>query len=406
MTSWKDMLVPLIEIGVGTESQEVKSKACRALNEPLAGALALLREGRHEAAAAAIRGLQISPPIAADVGTHDVGTQLQAMLLRAYAELRGGRREQGIETLRRGMDLGRSQGVLDCVLCQAPDVLARLCAEALEAGIEVDYAQRLIRHAHLRAPSPRWTRWPYPVRIHVLGRPALVVRGQAVQFTGKAQKRPLEILHYLVSCGGRQVPVSRVLHALWDRPEDGDARGAFDMGLSRLRHLLTMPDALLLSAGRLSLNEHLCWADILAWERLLGEAEAEADAACRLALLERALDMYQGGFLPGEEAGWAVLAQERFRSRLLRAIQRNGQSLEDSGNRAEAARLYERAREAFPMDEELCRRLLRNHIDRGEFSQAKSLYGRCREMFARVLGVLPSPATLALFKRLPDRRSE
>jgi DNA-binding SARP family transcriptional activator len=60
-------------------------------------------------------------------------------------------------------------------------------------------------------------------------------------------------------------------------------------------------------------------------------------------------------------------------------------------------------RELFPLEEDLCRRLLRSHIEQGEYVQATHLYGRCRELFVKVLGVLPSPGIVALINRLPTK---
>ncbi len=374
---------------------------CPSMEPASPNTLALLRRGRwgETGGAQAVTEACSSPPPNPDV-------RFQRMLLEAYVSLCQGRREDGLTRLRQALATGREAGLLDCVLCQAPELLARLCAEALESGIEGEYVHRLIRRLDLEPPSPTWARWPYPVRIHTLGRPGVVVHGQALHFAGKAQKRPLEMLYCLVASGGRGVPVHRLMNALWDGVEDHDARGAFDTCLSRLRRLLGVPETLVLADGRLSLNDRLCWVDTRACERLMGEADAERDPACRGALLERILGLYQGDFLSGLEDGWAVLARERIRSRLMRTVRRMGQFLERADRWPEATRLYERIRELFPLDEDLCRRLIRSHIEQGEFSQAKDLYARCRSLLVKVLGVLPSATTVAMLDRLPPKPSE
>jgi two-component SAPR family response regulator len=274
----------------------------------------------------------------------------------------------------------------------------------LAAGIELEYVTRLIRNSHLQPASPTVERWPYPVRIHTLGRPAVVVEGKPIVFYGKAQRRPLELLYFLVANGGREIAVSRLIGALWPDEEGTASRGAFDMALNRLRRLIGVPEALVLHGGRLSLSDQACWIDRRVLERLLGDADGEADLSCGLALLERALGLYQGDFLQGEESGWAVLARERVRARLMRSVKHTGQRLEEAGRWPEATLLYDRARELFPLEEELCRRLLHSHIQQGEYVQASHLYDRCRELFAKVLGVLPSPSTVSLINRLPHRR--
>lgn len=334
-------------------------------------------------------------------GPADASTRLQSLLLTAHIRLSAGQCEAGLDDLRRALALGRETCQFSGVLFQVPDILASLCAKALEAAIEPCYVKCLIKQASLDPPSPNVSDWPYPVCIYTLGQSAVVVNGQTLRFSGKAQRRPLLLLHCLLTRGGRAVPVALLRKTMGEENEDGDGhytRGAFDMALSRLRHLLAVPNLLHLGDGLLSLNEEVCWVDAWACERLLDQVSRQPDPARGRALLERALKFYQGDFLEGEESGWAVLARERIRSRLLRVARRLGQSLEQSGRWAEAGQLYEFLREFFPVDEEICLHLIRSHIKRDEFAQATSIYTRCRELLAKVLGVLPSPALKALFE--------
>lgn len=355
----------------------------------------LIRSQRFDQAEAALAGCAVDADSAS--------TQLQTMLLSAHVRLRASRREAGLADLRRALALGRETGQFTGVLFQTPDILASLCAEAMEAGIEPCYAKCLIEHVGLAPPAPDLSRWPYPVRIYTLGQSAVVVNGQPLRFSGKAQRRPLLLLHSLLTRGGRAVPVALLRQTMGEDKEDEDShytRGAFDMALSRLRHLLVVPKLLLLGDGLLSLNEELCWVDAWACERLLGQVDHQQDPASGQILLERAIRLYQGDFLEGEESGWAILARERIRSRLLRVARRLGQALEKDGDWVEAGQLYERLREFFPVDEELCLHLIRSHIKRDEYAQATSIYTHCRELLAKVLGVLPSPAIKSLLKTI------
>lgn len=331
----------------------------------------------------------------------DPTERFQRGLLAAYVRLRIGMRAQGLEELRRALARGRDAGRFTDLLPQAPDLLAGLCAEALEADIEPCYVRRLIDQAGLRPPSPNLVHWPYPVRIYTLGQSVVLVRGQPLRFSGKAQRRPMLLLHCLLARGGRAVPVNLLRQAMGESDDDGDrhySRGAFDMALKRLRHLLAVPDLLLLGDGLLSLNEDLCWVDAWACERLLALADQQPDPARGGALLERALGFYEGDFLAGEESAWAILARERIRSRLTRVARRLGRNFEAAGRWAEAGALYEHLREFFPLDEDLCLHLIRSHIRREEFAQASGIYARCRVLLAKVLGVLPGPAIQALFE--------
>lgn len=240
-----------------------------------------------------------------------------------------------------------------------------------------------------------------PVRLYTLGRNDVVVSDQPLVFHGKAQRRPLRLLYSLLARGGRAVPVALLRQTLGEGEDFGDlplSRGAFDMALSRLRHLLRVPDLLVLGDDQLWLNQDLAWVDAWACEALLRQADAASDPVRGRALLERALDLYEGDFLAGEDHAWTVLARERLRARLLRVSRHLADALEQTGRMAEAGDLYERLRELFPVDEELCLRLIRSHLRRQQPGQAQSLRLRCRELLAKVLGVLPGPAIEALFE--------
>lgn len=246
---------------------------------------------------------------------------------------------------------------------------------------------------------------PSPLRIFTLGQMRVVVNGEPLRSGGKAQRRPLALLRCLLTRGGRPVPVTLLRKALGEDDPAGEghgdvhySRGAFDMALSRLRRLLAVPDLLRLDDGFLSLDENLCWVDAWAVEHWLIQADAQPSPVCGRILLEQALHLYDGEFLEGEDAAWAVLARERIRARLLRVARRLGRALEEEGRWVEAGDLYERLREFFPLDEDVCLHLIRSHVRRGEFAQASGIYARCREVLAKVLGVLPNPAIRAMLE--------
>jgi two-component SAPR family response regulator len=237
------------------------------------------------------------------------------------------------------------------------------------------------------------------VRIYTLGQSLVLVHGQPLRFSGKAQRRPLLLLHSLLGRGGRAVPVNLLRNTLGEEAGELDgaySRGAFDMALSRLRRMLGVPGLLWLGEGMLCLDESVCWVDAWECERLLARVDEQADIDARSRLLRRALRLYEGDFLPGEESAWTVLARERMRARLLRVARRLGRALEEAGRWEEAGELYAHLRETFPLDEDLCLHLIRSHIRRSEFAQASGIYSRCRALLAKVLGVLPNASIQAL----------
>lgn len=279
------------------------------------------------------------------------------------------------------------------------DLMARLCARALELGVEIDYVQHIINARGLRAPARDIESWPWPVRIYTLGRFVVVVDGKPVSFARKAQKSPLALLQALIALGGRDVDEVRVAQAMTE-DDGGDSLKTLGMTLLRLRKLLGRPEAVTLSGGKLTLDAAHCWVDAWAFEDKL--ADLNRPTQCPRAL-DQALRLYAAPFLHLEpERPWMLPARARLHDRFLRALQRQGQWLEAAGDWSAAIAWYQRGLEADPASEELYRRLMRCHEQCGEPAAAIKVYQRCRSMLSMLLGIAPSAETEALRKRLID----
>jgi DNA-binding SARP family transcriptional activator len=310
-----------------------------------------------------------------------------------------GRRDEFLAVLRETLAAGRQGGALS-TLTWLPDMMARLCAEALAADIETDYAERLIRERGLQPPHPEVERWPWPVRLYTLGRFSLVLDGTPARFAAaKAPRKPLELLQALIAFGGRDVAIERLTAALWPEDEGDAAHNSFDNTLHRLRKLIGRDDALLVRKGTLALNDRVCWSDARAFERLAQRALAPADDGAAQAA-DAAIALYRGGFLAREtDAAWAVGYREKLRSRVLRIIDTLAAGHEQAGRTDELVALCERGLDIDDSAEGLYRRLMLAHLHRGERSEALRAYRRCRDTLAAV-GVAPSAATEKIHRLL------
>ncbi|MCB1826268.1 MAG: hypothetical protein KDJ54_17520, partial [Candidatus Competibacteraceae bacterium] len=215
-----------------------------------------------------------------------------------------------------------------------PDDVARLCAAALDADVEVEYVQTLIRKRGLlpdltMTPSERW---PWPVKIYTLGRFGLVVDDQPVTFGRKAQRKPLELLKILIAWGGRDVNQARIADALWPDTDGDSAQQALTTTLHRLRRLLSHEHALSVRDGRLSLDPRYCWVDIWCLERRIsqiltwvrevnGGGAASRDLATATQALLRA---YRGPFLGQDLEPWTMQMRDRLRDRYLTCLDELG----------------------------------------------------------------------------------
>jgi ATP/maltotriose-dependent transcriptional regulator MalT/DNA-binding SARP family transcriptional activator len=323
-------------------------------------------------------------------------------LWEAYLKLRRGDPAYR-EPLADALALGRREGYL-ANYAWWPPMMSRLAAAAMADGIEPDYVRQLVAARGLPPDEERPSAaWPWPLRIRALGRFEVVRDGAPLAFRGKAQKKPLELLKTLVALGGEGVEASRLAAILWPDAAGDAAKVSFDSTLYRLRKLLGLEAALVLTEGKLALDPRQCWVDAWAFERVAREADAAAQSGAgdAAAIGGRLLDAYPGHFLAGDEdQPWLMGMRDRLRSKLVRTALALGRRLQGEGRREEAAALYTRALELDNLAEDLYRNLMLCYRELERPSEALQTYRRCRELLSVVLGMQPSPETEAVRRSL------
>jgi len=279
-----------------------------------------------------------------------------------------------------------------------------LCAYALKHGIEPDYVKKIIHAQRLSAPSPEIADWPWPVRIRALGGFSLQIEDRPVSFSGKAPKKPLELLKALVATGGTDVDTGWLGEQLWPDAEGDAARAVFNVTHSRLRKLLPLDDVLMLREGKLRLNPAHVWTDVRAFERVVADCLEKLRRAKGLEIEstgETLLSLYAGDLLKGEpDAPWLIAARDRVRSKFLRTLKALGGFWEAQEAWDKAQSLYERVLEIDNVAEEIYRRLMGCYVRSGRPAEALRVYRRCRQMLSVVLGIAPSAETETLCRNI------
>jgi LuxR family maltose regulon positive regulatory protein len=333
--------------------------------------------------------------------TRIANTEFRCLSTTTYFLLERGKHSRAVPLLRRTLEIARQRGYVS-VPFWTPEVMTCLFAAALEHGIEVEYVQKSIRR-HKLAPRPETLhleRWPFPVRIYTLGRFSVLVDGKPLEFSAKAQGKPVELLLALVALGGRDVGERQLTEALWPNAEGDAAHRACAVTLHRLRKLLGCDAAISLQRNHLSLDPRYVWVDIWAFERWLGRTEGKSDAA-RLSASDRAVALYRGPFL-GEhmDLTWAIPLRERLRTKLMRHLAERGLALQASGEYEGAVALFKKGLDADPLAEEFYRQLMMCYQSQDLRMEAIGVYKRCEETLAEALGVTPGIKTVALYQAL------
>lgn len=326
------------------------------------------------------------------------------LLAEAHFAFREGNNAEGLSALRSAMTLGRRQGFL-MTRWWRPSMMAGLCARALEARIEVEYAEAIVRHHRLApdAPSLALESWPWPVQVYALGAFRLLKNGRPVRFSGKVQQRPIEMLKVLIAFGPRGVVEEQLADVLWPDGESDAAHQAVATTLHRLRALIG-PESIVLRGGLLTLDRHRCWVDAWAFMRLLEDAEAlqrKGHSEEAQATTERALSLYREPLLAADSGeAWLISPRERYRRLFLRHVGALGRRLEASGEWSQAVDWYARGLEVDDLAEQFYQRLMACYHHLGRRAEGLAAYQRCRTALASGLRVTPSADTEALHRAL------
>lgn len=327
-------------------------------------------------------------------------------LIMACTCLRAGDIPSALDHAGKALRTAREISALNAILW-VPHQIAPVLALALTHGIEVSQAALLVRTHRLTPLSPDVESWPWPIRIYSLGRFSVVTCKGPIQFNGKAQRMPLQLLKVIIALGGRDIAISRLCECLWPEVDGDFAERNFSITLHRLRKLLAVDEAILVSERKASVNDRLCWVDTWAFERnstlILEQLEKNEWRGTDKELEERRddiLKVYGGDFLDREaDEPWMFTMRKKLRSRLQRLVKSIAAKQETSRNLAGAIQTYQRGLERHPAEESFYRGIMAAYQTLGERSAVITAYQLCRDALIKHLGVTPSEETEALYRR-------
>ena len=346
--------------------------------------------------------------IARPIGNHLI--EFTGLMSYAFVALDSGRRPRsGMWSLRQALAVGKPRNFASHLLWR-PESLARLCSIALEAGIEPEFTAQIIRERGLKLDATRagLLDWPWPLRARTLGHFRVFKGSAPIAFTGKAQRRPLELLKVVIAYGGRDVSEERVTEALWPRIDGDSAHRSFTTTLHRLRKLLGEDRTLTLSEAKLSLDGCFLWVDTWAFEQaaarinqMLRPGPGQTGPDGIESIVEELFKLYAGPFLANEpEQAWSIALRDRLRHRFVRTVVEIARHWQQAGEPERALDVLERALELDSAAEALYRSLMECYAGLGRRADAVDAYGRCRTMLAATLRIPPSPETTALYERI------
>jgi non-specific serine/threonine protein kinase len=233
--------------------------------------------------------------------------------------------------------------------------------------------------------------------LHVrdLGALQITLNGRPVAYEGRASSRVRELLVFLIKHPPGPTK-EEVGVAFWPDATGEQVKNAFHVTLHRLRKVLGDSDAVAADGARYRVTvPHI--VDSARFEA--GAAEALRGNDIRA--LERAVALYRGDFLQGEEAGdWCFPIRAQLRQLYVRCLFALGQAQESRGRYADAAEAYERVLGRDPFHEGAARQLMICHSRLGARSESLQVYRKLEQRLREELQAAPEAATSDLYARL------
>jgi len=196
--------------------------------------------------------------------------------------------------------------------------LATLANRGLEQGADPALTRRVV--TLWRLPPPDGIvhgHWPFAVEIRALGGFAVELDGTRISMgTGKAQRKPMELLWSLVAGPAGGMAQEILADQLWPEADGDRAIHSLRTTIYRLRKLLGTgavrheDDHVALAAGPVR-------ADVAELRAMLAITRNRTEAAAlRLAAFDYALRLYRGQLLPGVRLPSVEAARERIEAEL------------------------------------------------------------------------------------------
>lgn len=240
---------------------------------------------------------------------------------------------------------------------------------------------------------------PPKVSIHALGHMKVELDGKPItipEWTN--QKAVRETFFYLLArpSGATREEMGEIL---WPESDPEKLRIQFKNVLYRIRYTVGT-ETILLDRNRYAFNRAIdYYYDVEAFEEKLRQAEMNKHPAMKKELLQAALALYGGPFLPEGSGSWLMPERQRLRKQFIQAALSLAQVNLEEGNAKAAILVLDRALDEDPCSEEAHRLMMRVYAVQGNRAAIVLQYEACCKAL-KDIGAEPSEQTTALFRTL------
>ena len=278
------------------------------------------------------------------------------------------------------------------VLLNLPELLAELLGDALNNGFAASYCETLIRERRLLPPPQRPERWPWPLKVYVLGGFRLERDGAPLALGAKPPNRALEILRVLSISRNFTCALETLQDWIWPDLDGDQAKAACEQALHRLRKLLGGSDLVVQREGRLRLATDKVWVELADWEGRLKQALGANSPADPATEFEALFTAFHGPpLLDARPKAWTFAVAERVHGEFVDLACRVAAKREHEADADGARAIYLRGLDFYPDSARFYEGLIQGRLARNDVTGAVADHSRYERIVAAVGGE-PSPA--------------
>ena len=287
-------------------------------------------------------------------------------------------------------------------------ILAPMLIYARDRGWEATHVRRLL--AAMGLPKVQYHPG-YQLRTTTLGSFQVARGEQAIPNNGWRREKSRQLFQLLLTYRNAPLDREQIIEYLWPGQELASAQRNFKVTLSTLYQVLE-PEREAGSESAYVIREGTVynlrpgadiWLDAQVFEDSVEQAESfsEAETQSAIEMLQKALGLYQGEYLPDARyETWAAGEREHLAVLFLRSADRLSELHLSRENWEEAIDICQRILSFDNCWERAYRHLMLAFYSLGDRGQTARTYQRCVQSLQAELDVAPSAETEALYKRL------
>ena len=239
----------------------------------------------------------------------------------------------------------------------------------------------------------------YSLRISVLGHETVERDGKKIPISDWQAASARELFFYLLF--KRPSTREEIGLALWPDSSSQQLRQKFHTTIHRMRDAVGA-NAIVFEDELYKVNPCVdLWCDVFEFKAAIKQARLSSPLLVHTEVLwQRAVDLYQGDFLPAFDVDWVVAYREAITQQYVEALVGLAQCVRQRGDLQRAIDLLKRALEVDPLQDELHCLLLRDYHTLGQHSMIVRHMQSLTRIFWDELRSSPSPEILKLYKAL------